>query len=258
LVGGGRLFDWGAPVFVAWGLFLALALVVYRRERQKRERAVAMFGRMVAPSVVSQLVDDGATPESLSGLKREITVMFSDIRGFTSLSETRAPEEIVAILNRYFARQSAVILRHGGTLDKFIGDGIMAFWGAPLHDPAHAQHAVHAALEMVEELQKFKDELSREGATFADGFEVGIGLHSGPAVVGFIGSTQKSDFTAIGDTVNLASRVEGLTKGVAHILVTDATRNACGASFDFVERGTYRVKGRVQDTVVYEPNRKSS
>ena len=252
LLGAGWRMNWASPVIVSWLLFLFLALAVYRREKQRRQRAVSMFARMVSPSVVNELLEVGATPEAMTG-SAEVTVLFSDIRGFTSLSESRSPEEIVSILNRYFARQAEVIFRHGGTLDKFIGDGIMAFWGAPKTDPDHAAHAVAAALEMAQALDVFKSELRAEGADYADGFEVGIGLHSGRAIVGFIGSNQKSDFTAIGDTVNLASRVEGLTKGVARVLVTRQTLERCGSKFEFRERGTYHVKGRAQATDVFEP-----
>ena len=132
-----------------------------------------------------------------TGESREITVLFSDIRGFTSLSESRSPQEVVALLNRYFSRQVEVIFRHGGCLDKFIGDAIMAFWGAPLDDPDHAKRAVMAAIEMSENLELFKLELGELGKHF----DVGIGLNSGSAVVGLIGSDNKREYTAIGDTV---------------------------------------------------------
>jgi adenylate cyclase len=146
------------------------------------------------------------------------------------------------------------VFRHGGTLDKFIGDCIMAFWGAPLEDPEHASRAVAAALEMEQNLLAFKAELAAEGSDVAD-FDVGIGVHSGPAVVGFIGAQRKLDYTAIGDTVNLASRVEGLTKGVARILVTRETMEACksSAGVDFAARGAFPVKGRTAEVELYEP-----
>ena len=180
---------------------------------------------------------------------RDITVLFSDIRGFTTLSEQRTPEEVVALLNRYFTLQVEVIFRHGGSLDKFIGDCIMAFWGAPLDQPDHARRAVAAALEMAEVLRRFKIELGEEDADF----DVGIGLHSGPAVVGLIGSDQRREYTAIGDTVNLASRIEGLTRGVARILVSDETRKRCGEDLLFRPHGAFEVKGRVQGVELFEP-----
>jgi adenylate cyclase len=137
-----------------------------------------------------------------------VTLLFSDIRGFTTLSETRKPEEVIALLNRYFSLQVDVVFKHGGSLDKFIGDCIMGIWGAPLDDPDHARHAVACALDMADTLREFKRELGAENTDF----DVGIGLHSGPAVVGLMGSQKRLEYTAIGDTVNLASRIEGLTK----------------------------------------------
>ena len=169
-------------------------------------------------------------------------------------SESRTPEQVVAILNRYFTLQVEVVFRHGGTVDKFIGDCIMAFWGAPLDDPDQAKHAVAAALEMAEVLLDFRKDL---GADLAEVFDVGIGIHTGQAVVGFMGSENKLDYTAIGDTVNLASRIEGQTKGVARVLVSAATKERCGGAFDFEPRGTYKVKGRAQPVDLFEPREKA-
>lgn len=246
------------PLIFAWTWFLSAAVGGYLRERRARDQAVSLFGRFLNPGVVRQIVEQGATVESLSGRTRDVTVLFSDIRGFTALSESRPPQEVVALLNRYFERQVEVVFRHGGTLDKFIGDCIMAFWGAPVDDAQHAQHAVAAALEMQDVLLEFKKELAAEGSNAAD-FEVGIGVHSGPAVVGFIGAQRKLDYTAIGDTVNLASRVEGLTKGVCRILVTRETMLACQASggITFESHGTFSVKGRAAAVELYEPIRET-
>jgi adenylate cyclase len=238
-----------SPLAIAWFFYFAAALHSYLKERRGREQAVSMFSRFLDSHVVEQLVNQGQTVESLSGQTRDISVLFSDIRGFTALAETRPPQEIVALLNRYFSRQVEVIFRHGGTLDKFIGDAIMAFWGAPLDDPDHARHAIDAALEMSEALEQFKTELSID-------FDIGIGIHSGPAVVGFIGSEQKLDFTVIGDTVNLASRIEGLTKGVSRILVSSDTVSRANQAFDFIDHGFYKVKGRTQEVNLFEPKKK--
>ncbi|HEX7644043.1 MAG TPA: adenylate/guanylate cyclase domain-containing protein [Burkholderiaceae bacterium] len=250
------VFQTATPLIFAWLWFLVAAIAAYLRERRAREQAVALFSRFLNPAVVGKLVDQGETVESLSGRSSEITVLFSDIRGFTTLSETHAPQEVVALLNRYFERQVEVIFRHGGTLDKFIGDCIMAFWGAPIGDVAHARHAVEAALEMQEVLEDFKRELQAEGSDLVD-FDVGIGVHSGTAVVGFIGAKRKLDYTAIGDTVNLASRVEGLTKGVARVLVSRETVTACAEvpHIEFGLSGAFSVKGRTAKVELYEPRR---
>ncbi|HEX6929504.1 MAG TPA: adenylate/guanylate cyclase domain-containing protein [Gammaproteobacteria bacterium] len=230
-------------------LYVALGLHQTLHERAAREQAVSTFGRFIDPRVVASLIREDsdvlhAPPES-----REITVLFSDIRGFTTLSETRPPEEIVDLLNRYFGRQVEVIFRFGGTIDKFIGDAIMAFWGAPVANPEQAAHAVRAALEMTRVVREFRAELAATGVDF----DIGIGLHTGPAVVGFIGADHRLDYTAIGDTVNLASRIEGQTKGVARVLVSGETRRRCGGAFTFIDHGEFNVKGRAQAVHLYEP-----
>jgi len=247
------------PLLFGWGFYFAAAISEYLREKKSREQTVRIFNRFLDPRVVSSLVAQGETPQSLSGQARDITVLFSDIRGFTTLSEKRTPEEIVSLLNRYFSLQVEIIFRHGGTLDKFIGDAIMAFWGAPQDDPQHAQHAVAAALEMEQSLLRFKEELGEDGKDF----DVGIGIHTGKAVVGFIGSEARMDYTAIGDTVNLSSRIEGLTKGVARILVSSDTAKRCITSegrnaFDFSPTGSYKVKGRVKEVELFTPVKVSS
>jgi adenylate cyclase len=237
------------PLLFGWGFYFAAAISEYMREKKSREQTVRIFNRFLDPRVVDSLVAQGETPQSLSGQAREISVLFSDIRGFTTLSEKRSPEEIVSLLNRYFSLQVEIIFRHGGTLDKFIGDAIMAFWGAPQEDPLHAQHAVAAALEMEGSLLQFKTELGEDGKDF----DVGIGIHTGKAVVGFLGSEARMDYTAIGDTVNLSSRIEGLTKGVARILVSSDTVAHCRNVFDFSPTGSYKVKGRLQEVELFTP-----
>ena len=241
-----------APVLFSWVFFLGVSIRDILDERRTRETALREFSRFVNPHVVQELMAKGGL--SRQGESREVTLLFSDIRGFTTLSESRPPQEVVDLLNRYFTKQVAVVFRHGGTLDKFIGDCIMAVWGAPIDDADHARHAVDAALEMADTLLAFRKELG----DFGGEFDVGIGIHSGPAVVGLIGSDARREYTAIGDTVNLASRIEGLTKGVARILVSEETRKRCGDAFEFVDRGAFKVKGRAQDVRLYEPKRKPS
>ena len=233
---------------LVWAYYFAGTLQAYFTELKARQATVQMFGRFVNPHVVKQLL----TAEGVrQGESRDISVLFSDIRGFTTLSENRTPQEVVQLLNRYFTLQVAVVFRHGGTMDKFIGDCIMAFWGAPLDDPQHARNAVAAALEMADVLQQFKRELGAEDADF----DVGIGIHSGPAVVGLIGSEQRKEYTAIGDTVNLASRIEGLTKNVSRILVSEETMRLCGAAFGFTPYGSFEVKGRGKQVNLFGPEK---
>jgi adenylate cyclase len=239
------------PLAAAWTFYVAAALAEYLRERRARREAVDLFSRFVNPHVVQQLIERGGIEGA--GQTREVTLLFSDIRGFTTLSETRRPEEVVALLNRYFSMQVDVVFGHGGSLDKFIGDCIMALWGAPLEDRDHARHAVACALDMADALQAFKRELGAAGGDF----DVGIGVHSGPAVVGLIGSERRREYTAIGDTVNLASRIEGLTKEAKRrILVSKDTMALCAGAFDFVSCGTFPVKGRAQPVELFEPRRK--
>ena len=240
------------PLVAAWSFYAAAALADILREQRAKREAVAQFSRFVNPHVVQQLIERGGIEGA--GQTREVTLLFSDIRGFTTLSESRSPVEVVELLNRYFSLQVDVVFRHGGSLDKFIGDCIMALWGAPLDDADHARRAVACALDMADTLQAFKRELGAEQSDF----DVGISLHSGPAVVGFIGSQKRREYTAIGDTVNLASRIEGLTKDAKRrILVSRDTMERCGDAFDFVSCGTFPVKGRAQPVELFEPRRKT-
>ena len=251
----GRNIQWTpfSPLLAIWLTFAFAATGSYLRERSQRDHAIQMFSRFLDPNIVRSLTDEGQLAKAESGAGQEITVLFSDIRGFTTLSESRTPGEVVTLLNRYFDLQVAAVFEQGGTLDKFIGDAIMAFWNAPINVPDHAERAVRAALGMSRALEGFKEELGE----FGKQFEIGIGIHTGPAVVGFLGSSQRLDYTAIGDTVNLASRIEGQTKGVARILVSDATRIACGNVFDFIDHGEVTVKGRSQPVRLFEPRERA-
>lgn len=238
------------PLLLVWTYYFTLALREYWVVHRSYQATIKEFGRYVNPHVVKDwIAKEGSEHVGEKAESRNITVLFSDIRGFTSLSENRSPEEVVALLNRYFTLQVEVIFRFNGTVDKFIGDCIMAFWGAPLDNPQHARDAVMAALEMSQVLEKFKTEINDASLDF----DVGIGLHSGPAVVGSIGSEERKEFTAIGDSVNLASRIEGLTKGVSRILVSRETMLLCGDSLDFHAVGSYKVKGREQEVELFSP-----
>ncbi|HKQ30763.1 MAG TPA: adenylate/guanylate cyclase domain-containing protein [Burkholderiales bacterium] len=238
------------PLAVAWLYYVALSLRAWLIERQDRQRVTQLFGRFLDPRVVSELVDSGGADASAVGQRRNITVLFSDIRGFTTLSERQTPKQVVELLNRYFRLQVEVIFRHQGTLDKYIGDAIMAFWGAPAQQPDHARRALAAAREMEQVVLRFKQELGERGRSF----DIGIGLNSGEVVVGFVGSPEhRQDYTVIGDTVNTASRIEGATKGRARILVSAATRLAAGKGVSFRDHGQVALKGKEEKTHLYEP-----
>ncbi len=248
LTGGTFVPVLGALSF-GWAYYLVASGLAYLDERARRLRTANLFTRFLDARVVAELIDKGEIDFRQQAEAREISVLFSDIRGFTALSEVSAPEAVVAMLNGYFSRQVGVIFAHGGTLDKFIGDAIMAFWGAPAAQGDHAARAVTAALAMSDALEELRGQLGAIGAEL----EIGIGIHSGSAVVGLIGSSDRLDYTAIGDTVNLASRVEGLTKGVARVLVTEATRAAAGDAFAWRDCGVHQVKGREEGVRLYEP-----
>lgn len=238
-----------APLAFGWAFYLASSAVAYFEERRQRLRTSGMFKRFLDPRVVANLIEQGEIDHRNNAKAREVTVMFSDIRGFTALSEVSPPEEVVAMLNSYFSRQVEVIFRHNGTLDKFIGDAIMAFWGAPVETEDHARLAIAAALDMSAALEKLRGQLGGLG----ESLEIGIGIHTGRAVVGFIGSSDRLDYTVIGDTVNLASRIEGLTKGISRIIVSEATREAAGDAYDWHDCGSHHVKGRENPVRLYQP-----
>ncbi len=239
----------GALVF-GWAFYLAASALAYLQERNQRLRTSTMFKRFLDPRVVADLIENSDVDYRSNVEAKEVTVMFSDIRGFTALSEVASPEDVVAMLNSYFSKQVEVIFANGGTLDKFIGDAIMAFWGAPVEGPDSARQAVDAAIGMSQALVEMRGQIGEIGKDL----EIGIGIHTGRAVVGFIGSSDRLDYTVIGDTVNLASRVEGLTKGIARILVTEATRTAVGdAHYNWRDCGMHSVKGRENQVQLFEP-----
>lgn len=244
----------GAALAIAWLAYLMLTAQAQWQAHRERLATVSMFQRFLDPRVVNALVSSDQLSLQAKPVSREISILFSDIRGFTTLSETRSPEAVVTLLNHYFTRQTDIIFEHGGTVDKFMGDAVMAFWNAPVDLPDHALRAVKAAMAMTIELDRFRCELQAKEPSLGD-FDIGIGIHTGPAVVGFLGSQTRVEYTAIGDAVNLACRIESTTKGVARVLVSDATRRACGdtAGIVFAHRGEFHVKGREQPVDLYEP-----
>lgn len=247
----GQWTDLATPL-LGGGLAFAGAMAGnYMLEGRERRRIRDTFGRYVAPEYVRILEED---PDSLrlGGERVPLTILFSDIRGFTSISERRPPAEVIELLNAYLDRMAEIVFRTGGTLDKFMGDGLMAFWGAPLPMEDHPARAVEAALEMLEAVE----ELNREVGSGEEGvrLDIGIGINTGEAVVGNIGSlSRKLDYTALGDHVNLASRLEALNKEMGtRALVSEATRDAAPDRAGYREVGEVRVKGRERPVRVFE------
>lgn len=242
-------------------LFLGFASVMawgYIVEGRSRRTLMRLFGSYVPRELVRRMARD---PRQYAGAallaeNRELTLLFCDLRGFTTLSEHLEPLALRDLLNQFFSRMTAVIHAHGGTLDKFIGDALMAFWGAPLAEPRHAAQAVRAALAMQQALQSLNADLQARGQPT---LSLGIGLHTGIACVGDMGSDLRRAYTALGDSVNLASRIEGLTRryGV-DLLMSAATRSAAiateGAAMEslrWVEVGDVHVKGRSQPVTLF-------
>ena len=213
----------------------------------REEVARANYSRFMPEYVVKQLLEN---PDSfrLGGVNQTITVLFADIRGFTAISENENPENVVWLLNHYFSAMSEIIFEHGGTLDKYIGDGLMALFGAPNATPDDAQNALRAAVAMQKRLLTLKSELDAKGFS---NIAVGMGLHTGVATIGYIGSERRSEYTAIGDTVNLASRLESNAIG-GQILISSECAQAAGDIFPMIKREPLTVKNRIQPVEVFE------
>ena len=213
----------------------------------ERRRFRAAFSRYVSKEVAAQVL---AQAPGLSGERREVSVLFSDLRGFTTLSETTPPERMAALLNEYFDAMTSAIFRHRGMINDFVGDAVMAVFGAPLADREHALHAAEAALAMDAALQALNARWEAQGLPR---LRMGIGVHSGEVFAGNVGGRARVKYTLIGDTVNVGSRVEGLNKELGTtILLTEATLGRLGGRAEVRDRGPLEVKGRVQRVHVFE------
>ena len=232
-----------APVVAAALSLLTTLLLGGVRVFFEREQTRDAFARFVPESVVSEVLAQ-ADGIRLGGVRRYVTVLFSDLRGFTTFSEQREPDETLGILNRYLTEMTDAILEHGGTLVSYMGDGIMAVFGAPLDQPDHADRALSASRDMLRRLAAFNQSLRSEG--HGDGFKMGIGLNSGEVMSGNVGSERRLEYTTIGDTTNTASRIEGMTKGTPYqLFVAESTYNDLSDKPDDLEpAGEFDVRGR--------------
>ncbi|HVL57317.1 MAG TPA: adenylate/guanylate cyclase domain-containing protein, partial [Burkholderiaceae bacterium] len=260
------LTTWNTVAYTNYGLVLPLAggltmamliaalnlAVGYFIEGRSRRAMIGLFGQYVAPQLVERMAGDPTRHVGIDSQNKELTILFADIRGFTRIAESMDPQQLREYLNRFLTAMTEVIYAYNGTVDKYMGDAVMAFWGAPIEDAAHADHAVAAALAMQDEVARLNAEFQLIGLP---PLAVGIGINTGVVRVGDMGSRLRRAYTAIGDAVNLASRLEGLSKTLeVPIVVGEATRAAVrSVTLEFVAET--EVAGRVERVRVYTPAR---
>ncbi len=249
---GGTMLTFVYPLFALALSALGALAVNYVLNSMERQRVHDTFSRFVPAAVVNDVLARTDQDLRLGGVRREGTVLFCDLRGFTSFSEALPPDSVIEVLNHYLEEMSDAIMDHGGTLVAYMGDGIMAVFGAPLEQPNHADRALASAREMLDlRLPRFNKWLEEAG--MGRGFAIGIGLNSGPVMSGQVGSKRRIEYTAIGDTTNTAARLEGMTKGSGHQLyVADSTRLALeGEDTDLELVGELEVRGRTHPITVW-------
>jgi adenylate cyclase len=249
LMARGVWMDVAVPLLaVAVAAFGGTAYQYFVEGREKRQ-VKRTFSRFVSKDVYDQLVADPAAAR-VGGARREMSVLFADIRGFTTFTERGRPEDVVAQLNEYFSRMVDVVFTHRGTIDKFVGDMVMALFGAPVDDPDHAEHAVQTALGMLDALKGLNAKWASEGRP---PLEIGIGVNSGDMVAGIIGSDTVMSYTVIGDAVNLGSRLESLNKEYGtRLIISRATRDRLKGRYDMKPLGAVTVKGKSEPVDIFE------
>lgn len=233
------------------GGFLVILIIKYMSEERKRKQIKGAFQFYLNPQVVEEVLKDPSKLK-LGGEKRELSILFSDVRGFTTISEALSPEELSNLLNEYLTPMTDIVFKYEGTLDKYIGDALMAIFGAPLRYPdnGHAWRACHVALDMIDKLHELQPAWRARGLPEVD---VGIGVNSGEVSVGNMGSTQRFDYTVMGDAVNLASRVEGINKNYkTNIVITEFTLREAAHKVYVRELDAVKVKGKDRPVTIYE------
>jgi adenylate cyclase len=235
------LIDPVFPSFAVFGIYLASSFINFLGTEKERGQIRGAFGRYLSPALVERLAKNPRQLK-LGGEMRPMTFLFMDIRNFTGIAENFTPEELTQFMNSFLTPMTDIVLKYGGTIDKYMGDCIMAFWNAPFEDKEHALHACQAALAMQEFLKT------------APGFEeirVGIGINTGNACVGNMGSEQRFDYTALGDEVNLASRIEGLSKQYGLTAIVGQNTVAASSGFATLEVDLIRVKGKNKSVRIF-------
>ncbi len=248
------MFDYGVvisfiyPLLSVISVMIIIFLIKLFQESKQKEQILSKFSKKVSPAVAQTLIKSQI---DFSASEREISIFFSDVRNFTSISEGfGSAHDLIEYLNRYMSPMSEIIIKNQGTIDKYIGDAIMAYWNAPLEVENHADKALTSALEQLEALDRLNKELAKENLP---PIYIGIGIHSGEAVVGEMGSRDRSDYTIIGDSVNIASRVEGLCKEYkAEILITKQTKDRLKLNYNIKEIGQVSVKGKKESITIYQ------
>jgi len=252
-----NMYFWSNNLVVPMASSLLLILLIYLLnmsygffiERRGKRQLSSLFGQYLPPELVEEMSDDPET-YTQAAQNREMTVLFTDIRNFTTISEGLTPEDLSSLLKEYLTPMTRIIYDHRGTIDKYIGDAVMAFWGAPLEDPEHARHALYTGLAMLERLNAIREDFKERGWPE---IYIGVGINTGVMSVGDMGSKYRMSYTVLGDAVNLGSRLEGLTKSYGvEIIVSETTREAV---FDYVYRelDIVKVKGKDKPIAIYEP-----
>ena len=236
------------PILTVIGIALVNVLYGFMFESKRREKLRTLFSQYV-PSAHIDEIFTAKSDLALKGEDRDMSVLFADIRDFTTIAERLSAKQLVALLNTYLTPMTEIIFKHGGTIDKYVGDLIMAFWGAPLANPQHAEQAIAAAIAMQRKLTELNNRLQEQGFGV---IRIGIGINSGMMIVGDMGSQFRLNYTVLGDAVNLASRLEGLCKFYGAAIIVSETTIAGQSHFIFRKLDQVRVKGKEKSISIYE------